>query len=142
MTNPEYELQDPAPLIPHHTAGTGFIGEAVLEKSFNTHDPDLYEVVGLDPDKWRIVGIHAMPANAYHSDSSVAIYAIDKSRLDEGQNRPGGTVGAKSADVVQFHTGLTFEDIHSAMKSSSIFYKSHGLRDAEFKVVGRGDLSR
>lgn len=132
--------EDKFPYVPHSAEDAQFIGEAILEQSFNLKDPKLYEIVGLDRDNWKIVGIQTTLANAYHAQGDVTILAADRSKLGDEQNHPGGLVGARALEVVKFETSLTFEDIMSAMKSSSIFYKSKGLKDAEFYVVDEREL--
>lgn len=132
--------EDKFPYVPHSVEDAQFIGEAILEQSFNLRDPKLYEIVGLDRDNWEIVGIQTTLANAYHEQGHVTILAADRSKLDDSQNRPGGLGGAHAVDVVKFTTSLKIEDILSAMKRSSIFYKSKGLKDAEFYVVDEREL--
>lgn len=130
--------EDKFPYVPHSAEDAQFIGEAILEQSFNLRDPELYEIVGLDRDNWEIVAIHSAPANAYNARGYVTILAIDRSKRDDENNRHGGPAAMR--EVVQFDTSLTFEDIMSAMKSTSVFYKSKSLKDSDFYVTEKRQL--
>lgn len=132
--------EDKFPYVPHIAEDAQFIGEAILEQSFNLGDPKLYEIVGLDRDNWEIVGIQTTLANAYHEQGHVTILAADRSKLDDSQNRPGGLGGAHAVDVVKFTTSLKIGNILSAMKRSSIFYKSRGLKESDFYVTEEREL--
>ena len=75
--------EDRIPYVPHNVEDAHFVGEAILERSFNTGDPDIYKLVGLEQDDWQIVAIHTVPANAYHDDSYVVILAMDKNAAEK-----------------------------------------------------------
>lgn len=131
---------DRFPYNAHDAEDVAFVGEAILDKNTNTGDPELYTMVGLNRNEWKIVGIHAAPANASNKRGYVTILAVDRSKLDDAQNRPGGLAGMREVEVVQFDTSLTFEDIMSAMKSTSVFYKAKSLKDSDFYVTEKREL--
>lgn len=132
--------EDRVPFIAHDVEKASYVGEAILDENMNQSVPGLEELVGLSHDEWSIVGIHTTPANSYDNEGYVTVLAVDLSKLDDEYNRPGGLVGVEQVEVVQFETSLTFKDIMSTMKRSSIFYKAKGLKDTKFYVSEEREL--
>lgn len=137
---------DPFPMDrPDPTHFDDWRGTVQLEKDI-VNGPQLHEVVGLDRDRWNIVGINVYPEHGYWIDredgaDTVHVYAVDRETLSADRQGPGGLIDGKDVDVVEFRChDVSFEDIMRCMKSGHISLKSKNLVDQDFHVVGLADI--
>ena len=121
-------------------------GTVQLEKDITNTTPFLHEALGLERDRWDIVGINVFPEHGRRVDDeggsdSVYVYAVDRETLPDHRDKPGGLVDGEDVDVVEFKChDVSFADIMRCMKSGHISLKSKSLVDQDFHVVGVADI--
>jgi len=123
-------------------------GEINFEFDDTEMTPSLNEMLGLDRDRWSIIGINASPESGRNLveedeyDDTIRIYAVDRTRANETLNQPGGLYNdTENVEVVEFYLhDLNMEDILKCFKRVSFSATLPGLEHSRFKVAGRADI--
>lgn len=123
-------------------------GAIVLEDDFTTLTPGLYEKLGLDRDRWTIIGLNASPVsgkrllNDTGRDDLIRVYAVDREKLSDDRNVPGGLhFDSGPVEVVEFYVhDMSISDILECFKSVSISVTSQGIDHSRVKVSGLADI--
>lgn len=123
-------------------------GAIALEDDFTTLTPDLYEKLGLDRDRWSIIGLNASPAsgkrllNDTGRDDMIRVYAVDREKLSGERNVPGGLHSDSGpVEVVEFYVhDMSISEILECFKSVSISVTSQGIDHSRIKVSGLADI--
>lgn len=123
-------------------------GAIVFEDDFTTFTPELHEKLGLDHDRWTIIGLNASPASGKHllndseRDDMIRVYAVDRERLSGERNAPGGLHSdSDPIEVVEFYIhDVSFSEILECFKSVSISVTSKGIDHSRIKVAGLADI--
>lgn len=124
----EIRKKDPTPIGPAESTYQDWSGTAVAENSLVVGSLDLYELAGLDRDRWSILGID-VTAFSHGADPSweVHVYAADKIELaiegyDDWANAVDQHGGVPVVDV-KLH-GVTFDQIIKTMKLVGVQLRS------------------
>lgn len=135
----------------HNGSYVDYKGNAALEKDFSSNVGDLHETVGLDPQRWSIVGMNISPVTGKWMNKTdrktvkdvIRVYAVDKTKISEEQQRPGGLVDESSVEVVEFLChDISLSDILYCMKSAQFTFKRRGLDHQTFNIVALSDIPR
>ena len=123
-----------------------YAGIAQLDPDITT--PTLNALLGLDEDRWLVVGITANP----HSGSRlvqgkprhdhVRVYAVDKERRSETHSQPGGFhLDEEDIEVVEFLLhDIPLEELWKAFKTVRLSAVLKGIDPARIKVAGLADI--
>lgn len=141
--------QDPWPMegqefIGHET----YRGTIHLDHDITTFTPFLHDVIGLDRERWSIVGFNISPnsgkylVNGRGGSDLIRVYAVDRELLSDEEKAPGAFHSRKGdLEVVEFLChDLTFEDLLKCFKQVNIHLKTKGLDSLNFMVTGRADI--
>ncbi|MFV8380996.1 hypothetical protein [Corynebacterium hindlerae] len=152
--NDDYDIRDcelHEPEDAHTASYVDWKGNAALENDFSSNVGNLHETIGLDPERWSIVGINISPVTGnwmnktdrnYVSDT-IRVYAVDKTKLPEEQRHPGSLVEENSVDVVEFLChNISLSDILYCMKRAHFTFKKQGLDHQTFNIVALSDIPR
>lgn len=124
-----------------------FAGAIHLEDSLGIDSPELYDLLGIDGDRWTIVAINALPRSGEWVDSNltdddIRVYAVDEQGPPLEQRESGGVGKPRGHfEVVEFYVHhLSFADVLRTMKSTSISVKAREFRDQQFYVTGKAEI--
>lgn len=125
-----------------------YVGAIAIEKDITTFTPELHEKLGLDRDRWTIIGLNASPTSGKHllndtgRDDMIRVYAVDREKLSDDRNAPGGLhFDSGPLEVVEFYVhDMSFSEILECFKSVSISVTSRGIDHSRIKVSGLADI--
>lgn len=123
-------------------------GEIQLDKNITSSTPNLYGRLGLDQNRWLIVNIEASLAsgkkltNEHRAGDLIFIYAVDRHKLSEEQNKPGRLFkGTDPIEVVSFKChDLSFQEILEGMVTTRIDMTLKGMQGRDLIVHGKADI--
>lgn len=128
---------------PPSSPSDDWIGTATAEQSVIVHSNDLYELAGLDPNRWSILGLDMYAFS--HGDPprwNVHVYAFDRNREDgevnshEGLKQLEAKRGSVPVTDILLHN-VSFEDIVRSMKVIHLQLLSRNF--AHLDIVDRAD---
>jgi hypothetical protein len=113
-----------------------YVGTAAADDADAILDTrSLYEIVGLDRDRWTIVGIDFSLAD---SEDHVVAYAVDRASI---ANRAPSEDGHLSVTAFHLATSLRFhESLKEVFKRVSVRLLSTAVRDRELVVAEHTNL--
>lgn len=125
-----------------------YVGAIAIEKDITTFTPELHEKLGLDRDRWTIIGLNASPVsgkrllNDTGRDDMIRVYAVDREKLSNDRNVPGGLhFDSGPVEVVEFYLhDMSLSEILECFKSVSISVTSRGIDHSRIKVSGLADI--
>lgn len=134
---------DPYLLEPAHVQLDEYLGTVAAEHDITIHGDDLYEVVGLDRDKWTILGIEFYDGTG-PQHGSVDVYAIDREAHDvhsyDRLREIADGDGALPVTHFAVH-GVRPEQISQRVfKRYKVQLRSASTADVELRVEAQGDL--
>lgn len=126
---------------PASTSYRDWVGTAAAENSIIVGSGDLYELAGLDHERWSILGIDAW-ANSHGVDPdwTVHVYAFDKTAAEVSSHDELIALAAERGsvpvtDILLHNVGL--DDLIRCMKTVHVQFRSPNF--LELDVVDRGD---
>lgn len=131
---------------------TDYSGAITFEQDITELTPWLHELMGLDRDRWSIIGFNASPASGRflaehgtrnnHRGDLIRVYAVDRTRASETHKEPGGLhKDQENIEVVEFLLhDLTLGDIFKCFKSVNFSLTGHGIDHSRIKVAGVADI--
>lgn len=137
-------LDDPYDLGPIQSSYTDYIGTTVAERSAVKKSGNMYELAGLDRERWLILGwdVHAFSHGA-PPRWRVSVYAFDREAND--MHGPGRHEDLKELEAREgalpvtevFLHDVDFEDVIKCMKSVSMRFLSRNFQN--LRVIDRGE---
>lgn len=126
---------------PASTTYQDWVGTAAAENSIIIGSGDLYELAGLDSDRWSILCVDAS-AYSHGADPQwmVRVYAFDRTAAEVSSHEELKAVAAERGsvpvkEVLLHNVGL--DDIIRCMKTVQVQFRSPHFPDLD--VVERGD---
>ena len=125
-----------------------YTGSINIESDITTLTPELHETLGLDRERWSIVGLYVSPASGKSlelkrdREDLIIVYCVDNALLSDEDKKVGGlTQSDAPLDVVSFYChDMKLADILRSFKSVHLNFKRTGVSHRNFVVRGRADI--
>lgn len=125
-----------------------YTGSINIESDITTLTPELHETLGLDRERWDIVGFYISPESGKwlekdaDRDDLIMVYCVDRNKLSDDEAKPGGLTQTHAPlEVVSFRChDMKLADILRSFKSMHLNFKASGVSQRKFVVKGLADI--